>query len=82
MKVIEVSQDAVEILKLLEQAQEDELLLRTTDGSEFTLAAVDDFEEEIRRTRANKELMAFLEERAKEPATIPLEEVKRQLGIE
>jgi hypothetical protein len=82
MKIIDVPQDSEEILKLLEQAREDDLLLRTTDGSEFTLTAADDFDEEIRRTRANKELMAFLDERAKEPATIPLEDVKRELGLE
>jgi hypothetical protein len=81
MKVIEVPQNAVGILKLLEQAQEEALLLRTTDGSEFTLTVVDDFDEEIRRTRANKELMAFLEERAKEPATISLEEIERKVGL-
>jgi hypothetical protein len=52
------------------------------DGAEFILKPIDDFDEEIRRTRASKELMAFLEERAKEPGAIPLEEVKRELGLE
>jgi len=81
LKVIDVPQDAAEIISLLEQAREDELILRTADGTEFTLTVADDFDEEVRRTRANAELMAFLEERAKEPATIPLEEVKRELGL-
>jgi hypothetical protein len=44
-------------------------------------SAVDEFDLEIARTRQNKELMAFLEERAKEPATISLEEVERELGL-
>jgi hypothetical protein len=82
MKVVEVPDDAAEILRLLEQAQEEDLLLRTTDGSEYTLVATDDFDEEIKRTRANKELMAFLEERAKQPATVSLDEIKRELDLE
>jgi hypothetical protein len=82
MKVVEIPDDAAEILRLLEQAQEEDLLLRTPDGSEYTLIAADDFDDEIKRTRANKELMAFLEERAKQPATIPLEDIKRELDLE
>jgi hypothetical protein len=82
MKVIDVPQDAIEILRLLEQAREGEIVLRTVDGREFTLAASDEYDEEIKRTRANSELLAFLEERAKEPATIPLADVKRELGLE
>jgi len=46
------------------------------------LLAKDDFEEEIERTRQNKDLMALLDERRREPATIPLEQVIRELGLE
>jgi hypothetical protein len=82
MKVIDVPEDALEITKLLDQAREDAIVLRAADGTEYSLTLADDFNEEIRRTRANKELMAFLEQRAKEPATITLEEVKRELGLD
>ncbi len=43
--------------------------------------ASDDFDQEIARTRSNKELMAFLETSAKHGPTVPLDEVKRQLGL-
>jgi mRNA-degrading endonuclease RelE of RelBE toxin-antitoxin system len=40
-----------------------------------------DFDEEIARTRQNAKLMALLDERAKQSQTVPLDEVKRQLGL-
>ena len=80
-KVIDVPADASEINGLLDQARHNDLILRAADGTEFLLTK-DDFEEEIERTRQNKELMAFLDERRREPATIPLEQVKRELGLE
>jgi hypothetical protein len=81
MKTIAVPPQAAEINELLDQAREDELLVRTADGSEFLLSAVDEFDQEIARTRQNAKLMALLDERAKQPKTIPLDEVKRQLGL-
>jgi hypothetical protein len=82
MKTILVPADQIEINELLNQAREDGLLLRTADGSEFMLSMVDDFDLEIARTRRNERLMACLEERARQPATIPLEEVKRILDLD
>ena len=80
-RVIDVPADAAEINQLLDQARDNDLILRAADGTEFLLTK-DDFEEEVERTRQNKELMAFLDERRREPATIPLEQVKRELGLE
>ena len=81
MKTVAVPPQAAEIIALLEQARDDELLVRTADGSEFLLTAIDEFDREIVRTRQNAKLMALLDERAKQTQTIPLEEVKRQLGL-
>jgi hypothetical protein len=81
MKPVSVIPSQAELLALLDQAQEDDLLLQLADGREFILSMVDDFDLEIARTRQNEKLMAFLDERAKEAATIPLEEVERELGL-
>ncbi|MCO6459555.1 MAG: hypothetical protein J5I93_29935 [Pirellulaceae bacterium] len=81
MKTVSVPPQAAEINALLEQARDDEVLVRTADGSEFLLTAIDDFDREIARTRQNAKLMALLDERAKQSKTIPLDEVKRQLGL-
>jgi hypothetical protein len=44
-------------------------------------AALADFDAELARTRQNAELMALLDERARQTQTVPLDEVKRQLGL-
>ena len=81
MKTISVPKQSREINELLAQARQEDLLVRTADGAEFMLMAIDDFDEEIARTRQNGKLMAFLEERARQQKTVPLDEVKRQLGL-
>jgi hypothetical protein len=45
------------------------------------VAEIDDFNREIELTRQNKELMKFLDLRAKQTKIIPLDEVKIQLGL-
>jgi hypothetical protein len=45
------------------------------------VAALDDSCEELARARNNPKLMEILEERAKQSTTIPLDEVKRRLGL-
>ena len=82
MKVVAVPQHAAEINALLEQARQEDLLLQSADGSEFMLVAVEDFDQEIIRTRRNEKLVALLDERAKQTHAVSLDEVKRQLGLE
>lgn len=81
MKTITISEDSAEVRALLEQARDEDVIVRLTDGREFILSAVDDFDVEIARTRQNKKLMVLLDERAKQTQTIPLNEVKRRLGL-
>ena len=81
MRTFAVPPQAADVNALLDQARDDELLVRTADGAEFLLTAIDEFDREIARTRQNARLMALLDERAKQSQTIPLDEVKRQLGL-
>ena len=81
MKTIDLEQTPPGVADLLEQARNEDLVVRLADGSEFLLIAIDDFDEEVARTRNNPRLMALLEERARQTATIPLSEVKRRLGL-
>lgn len=81
MKIIDIPKDAAGINELLDQALADDLVLRASDGTEFMLTTADDFDDEIQRTRRNEKLMALLDERGKQAATIPLEELKRELGL-
>ena len=82
MKTIAISQDAKEILELLNQARQENLIVQSPDGSEFILAEIDFFDHEIELTRQNKALMTLLEQRAKQDRTISLEEAKSLLGID
>ena len=66
---------------MLEQARDEDVIVRLSDGSEVMLSAVDDFDHEIARTRRNEKLMTLLDERAGQTRTIPLKEIKRQLGL-
>ena len=81
MKTIELTNASPDIASLLEQARVDDIVVRMADGSEFLLVAVDDFDREIARTRANPRLMALLESRDKQTTTVSLEEAKRRLGL-
>lgn len=81
MKTITVPAQAVEVNALLEQARAEDLIVRAADGTQFILTAVDDFDEEVAQTRRNAKVTALLDERAKQTQTIPLDEVKRRLGL-
>jgi hypothetical protein len=81
MKTIDLLSTSSDVADLLEQARAEDLVVRLPDGSEFLLVAVDDFDREIARTRANPKLMALLDARSKGEATVPLAEVKRRLGL-
>ena len=82
MKTVTIEGGSEEIRALLEQAREEDVIVRLSDGSEFMLSAVDDFDHEIAHTRRNEKLMKLLDERAGQTQTIPLDEVKRQLGFD
>jgi hypothetical protein len=82
VKTISVTRESAEINALLDQARNEDILIVAPDGTEFMVSAVEDFDAEIARTRKNPELMAELDRRAKQSETVPLKEVKRQLGLE
>lgn len=81
MKTIMISENSAEIRALLEQARDQDVVVQLADGTEFILSMIDDFDIEIAQTRRNEKLMALLNERAKPTQTIPLGEIKRQLGL-
>lgn len=82
MKTITISADATAVNALLEHARKEDVLVRAADGTEFIVTAIDDFDEEVARTRRNSKLMELLDGRFKQAQTVPLEEAKRRLGQE
>jgi len=81
MKTINIPRTARGINALLQEARRMNLIVRSPDGHEFILAEVEDFDREIELARENKDLMAFLEKRARQTRTVPLKEVRKQLGL-
>jgi hypothetical protein len=81
MKAIYLSQPSEDVVRLLDEARRDDIVVRLADGSEFILIAVDDFDREIARSRNNPRLMALLESRATQSATVSLEDAKRRLDL-
>lgn len=81
MKTVNIANPTTELTALFEQANEEDVVVRLADGREFLLSVVDDFDVEIAQTRQNEKLMALLDERARQTQTVPIDEVKRRLGI-
>ena len=81
MKTIELSGRRQSLEKVLELAAEEDLILTTSDGRQFVLAEIRDFENEIRLVREQKELTELLNARSTTTKTRSLEEVKERPSV-
>ena len=83
MKTIEAATVAT-FSELLDLAEDETVVVTTSDGREFIVAEIDDFDEEIEAVSQNRELMELLEARSKEKVKggYSLAEVKRRLGLD
>ena len=54
MRTIKVPKQAKALNILLRRARQENVILRSAEGSEFILAEIDDFNREIELTRQNK----------------------------
>ena len=60
MKTLGVSDELPSVKDLLELARDENVILRTSEGREFILAEIDDFDGELELIRQNDKLMEFL----------------------
>ena len=81
MKTIELTLGTASIHELVELAGRENIIIKTQGGKQFVLSELDDFELEVEQLKNSKEFMAFLDQRSKERGTIPVEELRRDLGI-
>ncbi len=81
MKTVELPEASPELASLLAQASDEDLVVRLPDGREFLVVSIDEFDLEVARTRANPNLMALLEARAKSTETFTLDEARHKLGF-
>lgn len=82
MKTIDLSEIVPTLIEILAQADEDTIILKTPEGREFVLAAVDNFAQEVALVGQNEELMQFLAQRSKEKKRYTLSQVREQLNAE
>ena len=81
MKTIELSQVRGGLDEVLNLAAEENVVLTTTDGRQFIVAEIDDFETEVRLVRENRQLMDFLRQRSAPGKTYTLDEVRKALNL-
>ncbi len=82
MKTIDLTTQSPSVAELLHLATEGNLILKTSDGKEFVLAEVDDFDKEISLVRQNPELMELLDRRSRPGPTLTLDQVRAELGLD
>jgi hypothetical protein len=81
MKIIELDASSVLLDELLEMARQETVILKRADNERFVLSLVDEFDLEVELLRNNPEFMAYLDELFKQEATIPLEDIEKELGL-
>jgi hypothetical protein len=92
MKIVMISEEQSSLLNLLQNLKEDSVILQTTDGQKFLLFALnnwhgfeiedtEDFEQEVKSTSENSELLEFLSTRNQTKQRISIAQVKNQLGL-
>ena len=82
MKTVDLSSSDPTLAELLELASDETVILRTSEGREFVLAEVDDFEAEVAAVSQHQELLSFLDRRSREGRRYSLSEVREQLRAE
>ncbi len=55
MKTIELPETSPELASLLAPASDEDLVVKLPDGREFIVVAIDDFDDEIARTRESQD---------------------------
>lgn len=81
MKVIELENSHASLEDVLELARSETVILRQANNRDFVLAPVDAFSLEVELLRNNPEFMAYLDELFQQKATIPIEEVEKELDL-
>jgi hypothetical protein len=82
MKTVDLKRDKLDFDKLTNLARQEPLLILTSDGGQFILSLVDDFEQEVEALRTSRSFQRFLEERAKNQGSISLSKIEREIEQE
>jgi hypothetical protein len=67
--------------EVMRMAKDGVVVLRKPDGSAFALAQLDDFDVEVELLRNNPDFLSFLRQLSREDASIPLEDLRKELSV-
>jgi len=79
--VIEVAQGHPTLDEVIDLARDSVVVLRKPDGSAFALAQLEYFEVEVELLRNNPDFLSFLRQLSREGASIPLEDLRKELAL-
>ena len=85
MKMIDLSEQTIDITHILELAREGPVVLIAADGREYVIAEADDFDREVEQLRNSLAFQRFLDERSAYKTNkrrIPLEVVAHEIEAE
>jgi len=81
MKTIELAGSSLNLEGALDLATHNNIILKATDGREFVLAEIGNFDQEIELTRKNPELMKLLDQHSKDKGVLTIRQAREQLGL-
>jgi hypothetical protein len=81
MTVVELSETRLTLDEVMGMARDGVVVLRKPDGSAFAVAQLDDFEVEVELLGKSPDFLGSLRELSREEASIPLEELRKELGV-
>jgi len=79
MKAIDLTRTNPTLSEVLELAGDSNVVVRTSDGREFVVAALDDFADEVSKTAADPALRRLLSERSQDRTRHTLDDVRAKL---
>jgi hypothetical protein len=81
MTVIDLAATQPTLDDLMSLAKHGIVVMRKPDGTAFALAQLDEFEVEVELLRKNPDFLGFLRELSREDASIPLEDLRKELAL-
>lgn len=81
MTTIDLRQHKATVEELLHLADGGMVVIIAENGREFVLEEADEFEKEVAWLSGCAKFIDFLKARAKEPATISIDDLEKELGL-
>jgi hypothetical protein len=81
MTVIDLGEAQPSLDDVVRLVKDGAAVLRKPDGTAFAIAQLDDFEVEVELLRNSPDFLSVLRECSREEATIPLDDLRRDLAL-